>query len=40
VNTNGQIMAWMMDTYSMNIGAPPPASSPASRCTWAARSGA
>jgi glutamate dehydrogenase (NAD(P)+) len=21
VNTNGQIMAWMMDTYSMNIGA-------------------
>ena len=21
VNTNGQIMAWMMDTYSMNVGA-------------------
>jgi glutamate dehydrogenase (NAD(P)+) len=21
VNTNGQIMAWMMDTYSMNTGA-------------------
>ena len=21
VNTNGQVMAWMMDTYSMNVGA-------------------
>jgi glutamate dehydrogenase (NAD(P)+) len=35
VNTNAQIMAWMMDTYSMNTGAPP-AWSPASHCTWAA----
>jgi hypothetical protein len=37
VNTNGQIMAWMMDTYSMNRVPPPPAWSPASRLTWAAR---
>ena len=29
MNTNEQIMAWMMDTYSMNVGAPPPAWSPA-----------
>ena len=35
VNTNPQIMAWMMDTYSMNTRAPPPpAWSPASRSTW------
>ena len=40
VNTNGQIMAWMMDTYSMNTGTTSPVSSPASRCTWAARSAA
>ena len=37
VNTNGQIMAWMMDTYSMNVAPPPPAWSPANRWTWAAR---
>ena len=41
VNTNAQIMAWMMDTYSMNTGATPrPAWSPASRSTSAARSAA
>lgn len=37
VNTNGQIMAWMMDTYSANQVPPSPASSPASRSNWAAR---
>ena len=31
VNTNAQVMAWMMDTYSMHAGYTVPASSPASR---------
>ena len=41
VNTNEQMMAWVMDTYSMHVGAhrrrP---SSPASRSSWAGRSAA
>jgi glutamate dehydrogenase (NAD(P)+) len=36
VNTDSQIMAWMMDTYSMNRAARRPAWSPASRSRWVA----
>jgi glutamate dehydrogenase (NAD(P)+) len=40
INTNEQVMAWMMDTYSMNEAAPRWAWSPASRSAWAAAWGA
>jgi glutamate dehydrogenase (NAD(P)+) len=40
VGTNEQTMAWMMDTYSVNVGIRRVASSPASRSPWAVRSGA
>ena len=40
VNTNAQIMAWFMDTYSMHAGHTAPASSPASRSASAAPRGA
>jgi glutamate dehydrogenase/leucine dehydrogenase len=40
VNTDAQIMAWVMDTYSMHVGHTRRRSSPASRWRWAARSGA
>ena len=41
VNTNEQIMAWVMDTYSMHVGhTDDRRSSPASRSRWADRSAA
>jgi glutamate dehydrogenase (NAD(P)+) len=37
VGTNEQTMAWVMDTYAMHVGRPPPRWSPASPLNWAAR---
>src|SRR4051794_31546665 len=40
VNTNEEMMAWVMDTYSMHVGHTSRRSSPGSRWRWAARSDA